>query len=215
MRKNIAAAALFAALLFASNAFAQKKAAKNGSYAGQYDESMTPENSCVIFFTMPGNDAATFKQINPKLGVDEQSFEYPFGDMQSWTIFKSCKPGSRYMITKMKGRMTGGVVQKGNKLFGSDNVWDMDFKPNQQVLVIDVPNEPGVYTYGMIFAESVAFAASAGEKFTDVQTPNKLVFKGKPCTKQFYKLATKKFQSYYAGTPWMDAYNETAKNIQE
>ena len=91
----------------------------------------------------------------------------------------------------------------------------MDFKPNQQVLVIDVPNEPGVYTYGMIFAESVAVAASAGEKFTDLQTPNKLVFKGKPCTKQFYKLAAKKFQSYYAGTPWMDAYNETAKNIQE
>ena len=81
----------------------------------------------------------------------------------------------------------------------------------------------------MIFAESVALAASAGEAFKDVQTPNKLVFKGKPCAKQFsklplkaelfrgslYKLAAKKFQSYYAGTPWMDAYNETAKNIQD
>ncbi|MEE3436383.1 MAG: hypothetical protein VZQ47_12600, partial [Treponema sp.] len=77
MKKTVFAAALFAALLLANNAFAQKKAAA-GSYAGQYDETMTPENSCVIFFTMPGNDAATFKQINPKLGVDEQSFEYPF-----------------------------------------------------------------------------------------------------------------------------------------
>ena len=65
--------------------------------------SMTPEDSCIIILGLPGNKQVTFKQINPELEVDEQTFKYGLFDFSGITIFKPCRPGSRWMLTKIKG----------------------------------------------------------------------------------------------------------------
>lgn len=164
-----------------------------GEYIGQYDESMTPENSCVIYFSFPGNFEATFKQINPELDIDEQHFDYGLMELRNWTVFKPCKPGSRYMLTKLRGSMGGGFVRYN---------WDMTFKPNQQVLVIDVPKEPGVYCYNIIIGEDVARAASLGNVYNPPKPDD-------PDVKYMtgtVKAADSEFRKLYGQTPWYDAY---------
>ena len=64
---------------------------------------MTLEDSCIIILGLPGNKQVTFKQINPELEVDEQTFKYGLFDFSGITIFKPCRPGSRWMLTKIKG----------------------------------------------------------------------------------------------------------------
>jgi len=110
---------------------------KTGSYVGQYDENMTPENSCVICIRMRHYEAGnvTFKQINPKMEADEQSFHYGSDEV---IIFKPCKPGAKYMVTKAKGGYDDGVMWIG---------WDFELKPNQQYYVVEAPKKPGLYFF--------------------------------------------------------------------
>jgi len=113
---------------------------KTGSYVGQYDENMTPENSCVICIRMDRNDqgSVTFKQINPKMEADEQSFKYSKGDT---IIFKPCKPGAKYMVTKAKG-------SRSYRYYNTTTYkWDFELKPNQQYYVVEAPKKPGLYTF--------------------------------------------------------------------
>lgn len=182
-----------------------EKTTSSKSYVGQYDEKMTPENSVVIFFAFPGTEYAIFKQINPKFPVDEQEFKYDLLDASSVTIFKPVKPGSRYMITKMKGTIGGGFQR---------SYWDMDFKPNQQVLVLDIPTEPGVYCFGNIFGKSVASCAQKGETYR-LQKIDQCYWEKKWYTPKFYKQCLKKFKACYDGTPWVAAYEEKMKNLKQ
>ncbi|MBP5751756.1 MAG: hypothetical protein J6W60_02700, partial [Treponema sp.] len=90
-----------------------------GDYIGQYDESMTPENSCVILFFFMDNDYATFRQINSDFPEDIQHFEYKKALFKpQYTIFKPCKPGSRYMLTDFKGSNYSGNFH---------TTWEMEF----------------------------------------------------------------------------------------
>ena len=98
---------------------APSKKASVGEYVGQYDETMTPENSCVIFFLAGSDLEEVFKQINPNLDVDEQKFTYGLFSMYRVSVFKPCKPGSRYMLTKLRG--------SAHYSFQDVN-WDMEFK---------------------------------------------------------------------------------------
>ena len=171
-----------------------------GDYIGQYDESMTPENSCVIIFSFTSNDSATFRQINPNFESDIQEFKYDGFDIlgYNWTIFKPCKPGSRYMLTSLKGSDWNGNF---------NTTWDMDFSPKQQVLVIDIPEKPGIYVYGpdskgtyfSIWGLKVAQAANSGRAYKFPE-PN-----GNH-TKTIYKTVVKEFAKHYAHTPWYDTF---------
>ena len=167
-----------------------------GEYIGEYDESMTPENSCVIYFGFMENFNATFKQINPELDIDEQTFSYSWLGSRNWTVFKPCKPGSRYMLTHFSGSGSTGVT--------TQSIWNMNFKPNQQIMVIDVPDEPGVYCYGIILGTDVAQCASEGKVYK--------VLPGDDPETDYLKTAVKgvdeKFGELYGETPWFDAYLE-------
>ncbi|MCR5289235.1 MAG: hypothetical protein K6E51_04510 [Treponema sp.] len=194
-------AAMVCAALFLS--CETTSSAANAEVALNYDESMTPENSCVIYFSFFLNTEAAFRQINPELDVDEQHFEYKKSDFQCWTVFKPCKPGSRYMLTKLKGS-EGDMSGR----FGG-TIWDMDFDPSQQIFVIDVPKEPGVYCYGWIDGLAVARNASKGEVF-QVPVPNDMTdWKAKTAVKR----ADKAFKKAYGGTPWYDAYLATKDKL--
>ncbi len=182
-----------------------EKTTSSKSYVGQYDEKMTPENSVVIFFAFPGTEHAIFKQINPKFPVDEQEFKYDLLEAASFTIFKPVKPGSRYMITKMKGTMGDGFQR---------SYWNMDFKPNQQVLVLDIPTEPGVYCFGNVWGESVAVCAQKGEAYR-LQKVDQWYWGKKWYTPKVYKQCLKKFKARYDGTPWVAAYEEKMKNLKQ
>lgn len=187
----------------------KKKTSEAGEYVGQYDESMTPENSCVIIFPC-GDSELSFKQINPQLDIDEQHFSFSFFDIYKMVIFKPCKPGSRYMLTKQKGSHKAG---------NTSIVWDFDFKPNQQYMVIDVPSEPGIYIYshpkyyylcGFPFADKVDRSSRKGKKFDyTVPEPNQGTN-----TKQAYKYAKKSFKNLYFGTPWYEAFIELEKKLK-
>ena len=133
---------------------------KDGKYIGQYDETMTPENSCVIFFSFQGNQISEFKQINTKKDIDTQSFEYGLLNIWDMTVFKPCKPGSRYMLTKFQGSIGGGW---------SRDYWDMELKPSEQYLVIDVPNEPGIYCFEIIRGDSLAIPSATGKNLKSVK----------------------------------------------
>ncbi len=171
---------------------------KDGKYIGQYDETMTPENSCLVFFRFPGNQISEFKQINTKKDIDTQSFEYGLFDIFGMTVFKPCKPGSRYMLTKFQGSSGSGWYH---------NYWNMELKPCEQYLVIDVPDEPGIYCFDVIDGESVAYSASDGKKF-EVSEPDT----GKH-TKNLYKSADGDFKRLYGNTPWYDAFLEKKEQI--
>ncbi len=194
--------ALFAsAVIFASCESDSTEVFEPGEYVGQYDESMTPENSCVIYFYLEFNYEATFRQINPDLDVDEQHFEADSFISWGWVVFKPCKPGSRYMLTKLRG-------------VGSNYRWDMDFKPNQQVMVIDVPKEPGVYCYGYIDAQNVALCASEGKAYSlckpdDLDAKSPYIIGG--TMKDAIKNVNSEFKKLYGQTPWYDAYLEKRK----
>ncbi|MBR6079436.1 MAG: hypothetical protein IKP60_04665 [Treponema sp.] len=171
---------------------------KDGKYIGQYDETMTPENSCVIFFSFQGNQISEFKQINTKKDIDTQSFEYGLLNIWDMTVFKPCKPGSRYMLTKFQGSIGGGW---------SRDYWDMELKPSEQYLVIDVPNEPGIYCFEIIRGDSLAYSISDGKKFEISKADS-----GKN-TKSVYKAADGDFKRLYGNTPWYDAFIEKKEQI--
>ena len=209
------AAIAIGSVAFAAETFGTKKSdgaasANSGvtrtskSLVGKYDESMTPENSVVIFFYNMGNELMEFKQINPKFDPDEQKYEYYY-ESTGWVFFKPVKPGSRYMLTKMKGASSGGTVRY---------VWDMDFKPNQQVLVLDIPTEPGVYCYGQIWGDSVAYSAQKGEAY-QLQKIDQWRWGNKWMIQKFYKKALSQFKKRYEGTPWVDAYIEKMNTVKE
>ncbi len=183
---------------------APSKKASVGEYVGQYDETMTPENSCVIFFLAGSDLEEVFKQINPNLDVDEQKFTYGLFSMYRVSVFKPCKPGSRYMLTKLRG--------SAHYSFQDVN-WDMEFKPNEQYLVIDVPNEPGIYCYsdpkmGWLGGEILARRISNGKAY-ELPAPDTGKY-----TKAVYKQAAKQFKKLYSGTPWYDAFLEKQKTIK-
>ncbi len=163
---------------------------KPGKYVGTYDENMTPENSCLIYFSFPWTETATFKQINPAFESDEQVFKYGF-DIYGATVFKPVKPGSRYMLTKIKGND------------GSNTRFDMNFSRDQEYFVINVPKKPGVYYLGYMRGSSVAINAFYGNA-SEVNEPN--------TPTKVNKIALKKMGSamkkYYKGTPWYDAFIE-------
>ncbi|MBR5965204.1 MAG: hypothetical protein IK015_03735 [Treponema sp.] len=209
------AALAIASAVFAAESFGTKKtdgtaAANSGvtrtskSFVGKYDESMTPENSVVIFFYNMGNEIMEFKQINPKFDVDEQKYEY-YHECTGWVFFKPVKPGTRYMLTKMKGASSGGTIRY---------VWDMDFKPNQQVLVLDIPTEPGVYCYGQIWGEAVAYCAQKGEVY-QLQKIDQWRLRNVWQVKKLYKAGLSQFKKRYTGTPWVDAYIKKMNTVKE
>lgn len=114
---------------------------KKGLYVGQYDENMTPDNSVVICIKMSKQDSGTvvFKQINPKYEAEELTFTYRDGES---IIFKPCKPGAKYMVTKAAGNRMydtglGYTVYK----------WDFELKPNEQYYTVEAPQKPGVYCF--------------------------------------------------------------------
>lgn len=113
---------------------------KNGSYVGQYDEKMTPDNSVVICIKMNDMDrgSVTFKQINPKFEPDEQTYTYSGGDT---IIFKPCKPGAKYMVTKTKGKR---IYYMASKIVYE---WDVELRPNQQYYTVEAPKKPGLYFF--------------------------------------------------------------------
>ncbi len=176
-----------------------------GDYIGLYDETMTPENSCVIMFYFPENEFANFKQINPEFKADQQYFDYKGGFLgisPNWTIFKPCKPGSKYMLTKFKGHCkVGNIVYR----------WDMDLSIGQQYFVIDVPKKPGIYAYTLdktyyISGERVAAFAQDGRVYP-LAAPN-----GKASV-SLYKYIAKDFAKHYGKTPWYDAFLKTRESI--
>lgn len=169
----------------------KKASSKVSEYIGEYDETMTPENSCVIFMCFNYCDILEFTQINPKCGVDKQTFECK--GLNNFIVFKPCKPGAKYMITKMKGNSIGGLV----KYF-----WDMEFKPNQQVFVLDVPDKPGLYCMQYADGEVVASCAEAGKTFEPIEP--KLLHETWGAL--VWKRGEKFFKKKYAGTPWMDEF---------
>lgn len=171
-----------------------------GEYAGKYNESLTPENSCIICFTMPMATYAEFKQINPKLDPDVQVFKYPLKDTQSVTIFKPCKPGSRYMLTKFNGIENGGI---------SETDWFIELKPSEQYFVIDVPNEPGIYHYGMFLGRDVLMNITK-KKTVEINKPNSFEDNGLA-----FRYFAKDFGRFYGQTPWVNAYIETINKFEE
>nr|WP_318660369.1 hypothetical protein [uncultured Treponema sp.] len=157
------------------------------SYVGQYDENMTPENSCVFFFLMPENNHVKFVQTNPSMGVDIQTLK-PMGD-HGVIISKPCKPGSSYMIREMRG---------GN----FNSYWFMSFGPGEKFFTFDIPETPGIYFYGFFWGEDIAKKISHGEQ-VDLEKLKKIKY-----TKPSYKTAKKYFERFYGGTPWYDAFLE-------
>ncbi len=174
------------------------------SLVGKYDESMTPENSVVVFFITGGNEVLEFKQINPDFDVDTQRWEY-YHETTPWVFFKPVHPGSRYMLTKMTG-----AESVGNYRY----VWDMDFKPNQQVLVLDIPKEPGVYCFGQFWGSDVAKSAQRGEPYK-LPKVDQFRWGKKWYGQKFYKKALSQFKKRYEGTPWVDAYIEKMNTVKE
>lgn len=199
MKKIFALAAIIVASCFMTATAKKSTEPIVGEYVGQYNEKMTPENSCVIFLLIPGTSHAEFKQINPKRDVDTQSFEYEALDMYQITVFKPCKPGSKYMLTEFSGTMGGGFKR---------TYWDMEFEAIQQYMVIDVPNEPGIYCYESIPGVDIASYAH-DNKVYPTPLPNNSKY-----NKTFYKTCKDKFQKKYGSTPWWNAYKEKMNTIE-
>ena len=206
MKKLIVILTAICVFLFGSATFAKEprvaKIPQKGpkSYIGQYDESMTPENSCVIFFFFTGTQHAKFKQINPKCGVDEQSFDFPLPENQIGAmVFKPCKPGARYMLTYIEGTIGDGYTR---------SYWKGELSFNNRVMVIDVPNEPGIYSFGQVWGKDVVIAEHEGRVY-DMHEPDSSKY-----NKKAYKIGLKMFKALYEGTPWYDAYVEKMNTIQ-
>lgn len=191
--KSAVTIAAFAVLSLFASGCASASAVSHPDYA-----SMSPEDSCIIILGFPGNKQVTFKQINPELEVDEQTFKYGLFDFCGITIFKPCRPGSRWMLTKIKGE------QLENAISGSKIKWDFDMNPNQQFVVIDVPQKPGIYVYADKFfdAQHAVYSCSSGTVM-EIPSPDKGDY-----AKKVYKKAEKDFLKMYAGTLWEKAFKE-------
>lgn len=164
---------------------------KYGEYVGEYDASMTPENSCMIFIAITGTTEIEYKQINPKFDAETVSFSLkPF--IGAKMIFKPCKPGSRYMVTKTKGMVHYSF---------QDVSWDLEFNPNQQYFVLDVPEKPGVYFFGWNYGDFVARTIAHGKVYTVERTEEKYY-------KNIYGAFKNDMKKKYQGTPWLDAFEE-------
>ena len=191
---------LFGSASFAKEPRVSKIETKDKSYVGHYDESMTPENSCVIFFYFTGTQKSTFRQINPRCDIDEQTFDFNLMENQMGTvIFKPCKPGSRYMLTYIKGTISDSRTR---------TYWEGSLSFNNRAMVIDVPKEPGIYCFGQPWGKDVVEAENAGIPY-DMHEPDSSKY-----NKRAYKIGFKMFKQLYEGTPWLDAYIEKMNTIE-
>ncbi|MBR5645301.1 MAG: hypothetical protein IKX23_01515 [Treponema sp.] len=198
---------------------------KVGSNITLYDE-----NSCVICFHLWGSGEFTFKQIDSARGVDEQIIE-PKNKM---VIFLPCKPGSKYLLTKIKGQVVTGSVAMKNCI---TNEIDIEMGVNEQFYIIDVPEKPGFYYYDDLAATFVDVAelkVSGGPAFrskkfgtTDnypykadnpyIEKPFKpevvVIKNGWDFSNKLNKWAHMKsdlkvFKKLYYGTLWYDSFEE-------
>ena len=76
MKKVISIFLLAIGLVMTASAAPKKDKKAGGEYVGEYDENLTPENSCVIFVCYNYCNNVEFTQINPKCGADKQFFEF-------------------------------------------------------------------------------------------------------------------------------------------
>lgn len=78
----------------------------------------------------------------------------------------------------------------------------MDFRPDQQVLVFNVPKEPGIYCMQYVDGEVIARAADKGKSFEPVEASDLHPNYGA----LIWKKGEKFFKKKYAGTPWWDEF---------
>ena len=193
---------------------------KAGSSVGQYDE-----NSCIICFHLWGKGEFTFKQIDPAKGADEQMVT----PKNKLVVFLPCKPGSKYLLTKINGYVTTGSVAAKTCF---NHIIDIEMGVNEQYYIIDVPEKPGFYYYDDLattFADVADLKVRGGpafwsKKFSKEDTSYSYIEKPyKPevsaikdawdLQRKLIKLEDLKadlkvFKKLYYGTLWYDSFEE-------
>lgn len=185
----------------------------------KFQNSEGSPNDCVVFYGfLPMNDVVKFKQIDKNFPADEQDgIALKITDSSGFWLSTPVKPGSTYMISYMKGHVQGGfstdistientatsTTYKNTTTFNT-YVWDQNFTEDMQYFVIKIPEEPGLYCFGMYTGREIMYNAQNG-KATQIFDQNNLTEKWGKNYNQLIVSGLQQVSKAYKGTEWEEA----------